>query len=58
MSVVFMRRVLGVCVATHGGVTLPEDVVKQEANHANNKRQHAQKQRRRLRSAARTAARV
>jgi hypothetical protein len=41
MSVVFMRRVLGVCVATHGGVTLPEDVVKQEANHANNKRQHA-----------------
>jgi hypothetical protein len=60
MFVVFMCMVLGVCTATHGGggVTLPEDVARREANHANNERQRVRKQRRRLRSVARAAVRA
>jgi hypothetical protein len=41
-----------------GGPTLPEDVVWQEANYADNERQQAWRQRRRLQSAARTVARA
>jgi hypothetical protein len=40
------------------GVTLPEDVVWQEANYADNERQQAWRQRRRLQSTARTVARA
>jgi hypothetical protein len=58
MSVVFMHRVLGVCIATHTGVTLPEHVARWEANRADNERQCVRKQRRQLRSAARAAARA
>jgi hypothetical protein len=43
----------------HGGwgVTLPEDVARWEANHSDNERRHAQKQRKR-RSAIQTVVRV
>jgi hypothetical protein len=40
------------------GVTLPEDVVSQEANCADNERQQTRKQRRWLRSTSRTTARA
>jgi hypothetical protein len=40
------------------GVTLPEDVVRREANRADNERQRARKQRRQLRSAAQASMRA
>jgi hypothetical protein len=40
------------------GVTLPEDSVRREANHADNKMRHAWKHRRRLRSTARAVVRA
>jgi hypothetical protein len=57
MSIVFMRRVLGVCAVTHG-VTLPENVARRKANRANNERQCTRQQRRRPRSTAWVAVRV
>jgi hypothetical protein len=46
------------CATPRRGVTLPEDVVRREANCAKNERRQAQKQRRWLRSAALMAARA
>jgi anti-sigma-K factor RskA len=45
-------------VVRHGAVTLPEDVARCEANHANNKQLWARKQRKRVWSVARAAVRV
>jgi hypothetical protein len=49
---------LGYARSTPRGFTLHEDVAWREANRANNERQQAQKQRRRLRIATRMATRA
>jgi hypothetical protein len=49
---------LGYACSAPRGVTLREDVVRREANHAYNERWQARKHRRRLRSAARMAVRA
>jgi hypothetical protein len=54
----FLCTVFNMRATLHGAVTLPKDVVRQEANRANNERQHAWRQRRRLWSAARAATRA
>jgi hypothetical protein len=49
---------LGTCVAPCGGVILPEDAARWEANHGNNEWQQAQRQRRQVQSATQAATRA
>jgi hypothetical protein len=53
-----LRQDLGYAHSALRGVTLPEDAVRQEANHANNEHQQARRQRRPVQSAARAATRA